>query len=190
MLTKRTILWAITAGVVAWSMNAYAGRQIEFKSGIVWPEPKVVTPGKTDAEPPADAIVLFDGKDLSKWLYQGDRSTDRPADLGYWMGYRICEAYYKRAADKKQAIREILEIKDFEAFRSSSNNVDPNSNDDSKRPLPGELHLTSLFGASPNAADYLLDPYLNTQGRLAYKKVLLEILRDLTEKQEREARRR
>src|SRR5262245_57053346 len=38
----------------------------EYKSGIVWPEPAVVTPGK-DNEPPSDAIVLFDGKDLSKW---------------------------------------------------------------------------------------------------------------------------
>jgi hypothetical protein len=31
------------------------------------PEPKVVAPGKTQADAPADAIVLFDGKDLSKW---------------------------------------------------------------------------------------------------------------------------
>ena len=38
----------------------------EYKSGIVWPEPKVVTPG-TDAGPPSDAVVLFDGKDMSKW---------------------------------------------------------------------------------------------------------------------------
>ena len=33
----------------------------------MWPEPKLVAPGKTDADPPADAVVLFDGKDLSKW---------------------------------------------------------------------------------------------------------------------------
>jgi hypothetical protein len=38
----------------------------EYKSGIVWPEPVVITPGK-DHEPPSDAVVLFDGKDLSKW---------------------------------------------------------------------------------------------------------------------------
>ena len=38
----------------------------EYKSGIDWPEPKVVTPG-TDAGPPSDAVVLFDGKDMSKW---------------------------------------------------------------------------------------------------------------------------
>ena len=38
----------------------------EYKSGIVWPEPAIVTPGK-DHGPPSDAVVLFDGKDLSKW---------------------------------------------------------------------------------------------------------------------------
>jgi len=29
-------------------------------------EPPIITPGKTDSDPPSDAIVLFDGKDLSK----------------------------------------------------------------------------------------------------------------------------
>jgi hypothetical protein len=30
-------------------------------------EPAIVTPGKADADPPSDAIILFDGKDLSRW---------------------------------------------------------------------------------------------------------------------------
>ena len=38
----------------------------EWKSGINWPEPKVIDAGPVGG-PPADAIVLFDGKDLSKW---------------------------------------------------------------------------------------------------------------------------
>jgi hypothetical protein len=41
--------------------------QGEYLSGIKWPEPTIIQPGKTDAEPPSDAIVLFDGKDLSAW---------------------------------------------------------------------------------------------------------------------------
>jgi hypothetical protein len=39
---------------------------IEYQSGKVWPEPKIVDPGPPGG-PPADAIVLFDGKDLSQW---------------------------------------------------------------------------------------------------------------------------
>lgn len=68
MLTQRTVLFTAAAAAVGFGINAYAARQsVEYKSGIVFPEPKVVAPGKTDAEPPADATVLFDGKDLSKW---------------------------------------------------------------------------------------------------------------------------
>ncbi len=70
MIGKRAMLWAAIGGaaVAVCAMTVCAGGgQKEYKSGIEWPEPKVVTPGKTDAEPPSDAIVLFDGKDLSKW---------------------------------------------------------------------------------------------------------------------------
>jgi len=31
------------------------------------PHPKVVTPGAQPGQPPSDAVILFDGKDLSKW---------------------------------------------------------------------------------------------------------------------------
>jgi hypothetical protein len=41
----------------------------------VWePVPKVVTPGATNAEPPSDAIILFDGKNLDEWVSAQDKS--------------------------------------------------------------------------------------------------------------------
>lgn len=58
--------------------------------------------------------------DASLWLYNGGKIKDRPADLGYYMGYKIAESYYKNATDKKQAVRDILEIKDFNAFLKAS----------------------------------------------------------------------
>jgi hypothetical protein len=57
----------LVAAGAASALGATAALQKEYKSGIVWPEPALVAPGKTDHEPPADAVVLFDGKDLSKW---------------------------------------------------------------------------------------------------------------------------
>ncbi|HXG65765.1 MAG TPA: DUF2268 domain-containing putative Zn-dependent protease, partial [Blastocatellia bacterium] len=66
----------------------------------------------------------MDGKDVSNWLYQGDKSKHRPADLGYYMGYKICESYYKQAADKKQAVRDILEIKAMKQFLTASKYVE------------------------------------------------------------------
>lgn len=65
------------------------------------------------------------GTDLSHWLYQGNRAgPDRPADLGYYMGYRITKAYYDKASDKPRAIAEILSIRDFDAFLAASGYTD------------------------------------------------------------------
>lgn len=52
-------------------------------------------------------------EDFSRWLYNGNKSLDRPADLGYFIGYRICERYYNQSKDKTKAIRELLNIKNY-----------------------------------------------------------------------------
>lgn len=39
----------------------------EYLPGIQWPEPPIVTPGAKNSDPPSDAVVLFDGTDLSQW---------------------------------------------------------------------------------------------------------------------------
>jgi len=45
-----------------------------FLPGLKWrvhdakrPQPPVLVPGKTFSDPPSDAVILFNGKDLSKW---------------------------------------------------------------------------------------------------------------------------
>lgn len=79
------------------------------------------------AEPRARALWAefregMHGTDYSAWLYNGGqaRADQRPADLGYWMGYRIARAYHARATDKAAAIREMLHIEDVDVFLAAS----------------------------------------------------------------------
>ena len=64
--------------------------------------------------------MAMNGTDTSKWLYEGDRAKGRPADMGYYVGYRICEAFYQKAADRSEAVRRILELKDPEGLLRES----------------------------------------------------------------------
>jgi hypothetical protein len=75
-----------------------------------------------EAELWAEFTREMHGKDYSRWLWNGGdpRRGDRPADLGYWIGYRITNAYYERAADKARAVHDILTIRDFDRFLSES----------------------------------------------------------------------
>jgi hypothetical protein len=59
-----------------------------------------------------------DQTDLSKWL---DNSTlEKQGDLGYWVGYRIVKSYYQHAADKRRALREIIEMTDPRSLLAKS----------------------------------------------------------------------
>ena len=60
----------------------------------------------------------MNSKDLKGWLYSS--APGRPNDLGYWMGYKITKGYYDQATDKKEAVREIFKIKNFEKFLEKS----------------------------------------------------------------------
>jgi hypothetical protein len=63
-------------------------------------------------------VADVDQTDLSRWI---DNSTaEKGNELGTWVGYRIVKAYYQRAADKQQALREILELDDPRAFLAKS----------------------------------------------------------------------
>jgi hypothetical protein len=79
----------LTTGSTSYSYmdGLIAGREMEIETAFV-----------------ADA----DKMDLSAWLYNS--TPDKPADLGYWVGYRIVKSYYQRVDDKHQALRDIFEM--------------------------------------------------------------------------------
>jgi len=63
-------------------------------------------------------------KAFSRWLYNSSHA-EAVADLGYFMGYAICKSYYNQASNKKQAIKEIINLnysdnKKVEAFLKKS----------------------------------------------------------------------
>jgi hypothetical protein len=58
------------------------------------------------------------GNDWTGWLYYSKDPARK--DIGYWMGYQICKAYYDSVPDKKQAVWDILNITDFKKFFKAS----------------------------------------------------------------------
>ena len=44
------------------------------------------------------------------WLYSSSKNEFETRDLGYYVGYDICEKYYQKAEDKNQAIKEMIEL--------------------------------------------------------------------------------
>ena len=58
--------------------------------------------------------------DKSNWLFNGPGTPQKPGDLGYWVGYRIVKSYYLHAADKRAALRDIIQVQDAKAFLAKS----------------------------------------------------------------------
>ncbi|SIN88569.1 DUF2268 domain-containing putative Zn-dependent protease [Chitinophaga niabensis] len=71
---------------------------------------------KNEARLCREFVARMDSTDYKDWLYGVSGKDDRPKDLGYWIGYNITQEYFNKAADKKQAVKEILDIKDCKAF--------------------------------------------------------------------------
>ena len=55
----------------------HAQEKPDPKDTEVWePEPSVITPGDKPGAPPSDAIVLFDGKNLDKWVGKDGKNAE------------------------------------------------------------------------------------------------------------------
>jgi hypothetical protein len=76
-MRKWLLVVAVLVGV-AWVGGRSLGQR--YLSGILWPEPPVVTPGQNGG-PPSDAVVLFDGKNFDAW--EGARGWKVGPDGGF-----------------------------------------------------------------------------------------------------------
>lgn len=50
------------------------------------------------------------GASAKDWLYNPNTAPGGHRDLGYFMGYTICKSYYQKAADKRYALKQIIEL--------------------------------------------------------------------------------
>ncbi|WP_298735773.1 DUF1080 domain-containing protein [uncultured Chitinophaga sp.] len=75
-MLKRILV--VAAGAAFLTSAAFAQNKPEDTE--VWtPVPKVVTPGKSTADAPADAVLLFNGKNLDEW-----ESVNNPGEPAKW----------------------------------------------------------------------------------------------------------
>jgi hypothetical protein len=61
-----------------------------------------------------------DGTDLSSCLYNQGKAPQRPGDLGYFIGYRVAQAYAKRFKDDAEATRTLLRAKSLTTLAMES----------------------------------------------------------------------
>lgn len=62
---NRVLMCGCVFGMVLGAVTELSAR--DWRSGIEWEEPPVVTPGEQSGDPPSDAIRLFDGTNLDAW---------------------------------------------------------------------------------------------------------------------------
>ena len=70
-------LVALMSVCVAAMANAQAAKPRPEDTEVWKPVPPVVTPGRTDLDPPSDAVILFDGHDENQWVSAQDHSPAR-----------------------------------------------------------------------------------------------------------------
>jgi len=79
MNTRLSQLLALAALVsISAALSAQQAAKPKPEDTEVWtPVPAIVTPGATEAAPPSDAIVLFDGKNQDEWVSAQDHTPAR-----------------------------------------------------------------------------------------------------------------
>ena len=55
-------------------------------------------------------ITEMFSKNFNDWLYNNFENDFKVRDLGYYIGYAICEKYYEATTDKKAAIKEMITL--------------------------------------------------------------------------------
>lgn len=87
----------------------------EFVSTLAMNKPSVspaIEFGKNNAQAVRGKFEqeMFYNNNQSKWFWSNSPNDFGVRDLGYYVGYQICENYYEKAVDKKKAIRTMINL--------------------------------------------------------------------------------
>jgi len=63
------------------------------------------------------------GSDFTYWIYNTNTVSDQPRDLGYFMGSRIANSYFKHLSTTTIDITELIEIKNAKKFIKKSSYI-------------------------------------------------------------------
>ena len=97
---------------------------------------------------------------FDNWLYNGRKKLDRPADLGYLMGFHIAQAYWEKMQDKQQAFADIVNWTDAEDFLKKSGYAELHQVGIHYPKIPDHLKTLGNSFGNPNS-DVVI---INTQG--------------------------
>ena len=75
-----TITLLTFAGATCFAQQTERDKRTPESTEVWEPQPKIVTPGATPSDPPSDAMVRFDGKNMDQWTYE----TGGGAAKGSW----------------------------------------------------------------------------------------------------------
>ncbi|MDX2245432.1 MAG: hypothetical protein SF052_01545 [Bacteroidia bacterium] len=78
--------------------------------GIPSPTPAIEYGKHNDKVSQKFEAEMFLGYNLYQWLWGDEPNGFGVRDLGYYIGYQLCEIYYEKAADKKEAIKKLIEL--------------------------------------------------------------------------------
>lgn len=89
---------------------------------------------------------MFTGA-YNHWFYNGGSVAEK-ADMGYYVGYEICKGYYNKAKNKKQALKDLMQI-------------DLSNEADAEKILSGSGYFSDGYDKKALMADYALkQPYI------------------------------
>jgi hypothetical protein len=101
--------------LLSYCLHEGVGDFVSYKALDLEPNlPAIIYGKQNDAVREKFEKVMFYGDNVYEWLWSDAPNEFGVRDLGYYIGYQICENFYNKALNKKEAIKTMIEL-DYES---------------------------------------------------------------------------